>query len=354
MNTRISFTKQTQPPMPAGFAVPGKLTLTLTLAVSFAGSIWSQTAPAPGPHPRPLTLSTTASSLSHSAENTPTDHFKFIEIQIKGATSTNANGIANDGLVTGYYLDAKSIYHGFVWRDGRVETVDYPGASGTFLFGVNNRGLAIGYYIEGAVNHAVTYSIWSRTWTALPDIANYPLNQGYGINDSGIAVGNAFSSTASVAWIYDPATLSYSEFTVPGAAAYTTSPSGLNDEGQIAGYFADASGVYHGFIKEYGTYTTIDAPGAPYTFLDGINNSGVIQGQIYNAAFFAQGFTATSGGLFDIVNYPGPMMTAIVGINDHGDLCGSYWQTFGINTAFVAFRSDRVTGDPGCPNCTPQ
>jgi len=322
VNTRISFTKQTQPPMPAGFAVPGKLTLTLTLAVSFAGSIWSQTAPAPGPHPRPLTLSTTASSLSHSAENTPTDHFKFIEIQIKGATSTNANGIANDGLVTGYYLDAKSIYHGFVWRDGRVETVDYPGASGTFLFGVNNRGLAIGYYIGGAVNHAVTYSIWSRTWTALPDIANYPLNQGYGINDSGIAVGNAFSSTASVAWIYDPATLSYSDFTVPGAAAYTTSPSGLNDKGQIAGYFADASGV--------------------------------IQGQIYNAAFFAEGFTATSGGLFDIVNYPGPMMTAIVGINDHGDLCGSYWQTFGINTAFVAFRSDRVTGGPGCPNCTPQ
>jgi hypothetical protein len=314
--------------------------LKLTLAVSFATIVWSQTAPGPRPHPRPLNLSVTASSLTLSAETASSDHYKFTQIEIKGATSANANGITNDGLVTGYYLDANSIYHGFVWRDGRVERVDYPGASGTLLFGVNNRGLAIGYYVEGNVNHAATYSIWSRTWTALPDIANYPLNQGYGINDLGVVVGNAFSSTASVAWIYDPSTLSYSDFTVPGAAAYTTSPSDLNDKGQIAGYFADASGVYHGFIKEYGTYTTIDAPGAAYTFLDGINNSGVIQGQIYNAAFVAEGFTATSGGLFDIVNYPGPMMTAIVGINDHGDLCGAYWQTFGINTAFVAFRRE--------------
>jgi hypothetical protein len=44
--------------------------------------------------------------------------------------------------------------------------------------------------------------------------------------------------------------------------------------------------------------------------------------------------------LLDGLNKSGPMMTAIVGINDHGDLCGSYWQAFGINTAFVAFRRD--------------
>jgi len=95
-----------------------------------------------------------------------------------------------------------------------------------------------------------------------------------------------------------------------------------------------ASSGATGVLKQW----TIRAP--PYTFLDGINNSGVIQGQIYDAGFVAEGFTATSGGLFNIVNYPGPLMTAIVGINDRGDLCGSYWQTFGINTAFVAFRRE--------------
>ena len=97
--------------------------------------------------------------------------------------------------------------------------------------------------------------------------------------------------------------------------------------------------MYHGFLKEYGTYTIIDVPGAVETFLDGLNNSGVIQGQIYNAAFAAEGFVATSGGLFTIVNYPNAPNTALVGINNRGDVSGAYWETFGVNTAFIALRS---------------
>jgi len=41
------------------------------------------------------------------------------------------------------------------------------------------------------------------------------------------------------------------------------------------------------------------------------------------------------------VNYPDAANTALVGINDHGDVSGSYWETFGVNTAFVAIRSNR-------------
>jgi hypothetical protein len=45
---------------------------------------------------------------------------------------------------------------------------------------------------------------------------------------------------------------------------------------------------------------------------------------------FAQNASAdfAGGGAFSVVNYPGPEMTVIVGINDAGDLCGSYWETF--------------------------
>jgi hypothetical protein len=241
-----------------------------------------------------------------------------------------------------YYEDSSSIYHGFVWQDGAFRKVDYPGAAYTKLYSLSNRSLVIGFYgnQSGTTEHALTYSAQSLQWKVLPDIAGYPYNEGYGINDDGVAVGNAFTSSgSSVAWIWNPVTLSYSLFTVPGAAENTTSPSGLNDKGQIAGYFADASGVYHGFLKEYGTYTTIDVPGAPYTFLDGLNNGGVIQGQIYDAANAAEGFVATSGGLFTIVNYPSAANTALVGINDRGDVSGSYWETFGVNRAFIALRS---------------
>jgi hypothetical protein len=254
-----------------------------------------------------------------------------------------ADGINNNSLVSGYYEDSNSIYHGFLWQDRAFTKVDYPGAEYTKLYSLNNGGVVIGLYgsSAGTTEHAVTYSAQSLKWMALPDIQGYPYNEGYGINDDGVAVGNAFTSSgSSVAWIWDPVTASYSFFAVPGAALYSTSPSGLNDKGQIAGYFADANGVYHGFLKEYGTYTTIDFPGAPYTFLDGLNNSGVVQGQIYDAASAAEGFVATSGGLFAIVIYPGEQNTVLVGINDRGDVCGSYWQIFGLNTAIVALRSD--------------
>jgi hypothetical protein len=59
---------------------------------------------------------------------------------------------------------------------------------------------------------------------------------------------------------------------VPGAAQYSTSPSGINEGNEVAGYYADASGVCHGFLKQYGTYTTVDVRGAADTFFDGINN----------------------------------------------------------------------------------
>jgi hypothetical protein len=82
----------------------------------------------------------------------------------------------------------------------------------------------------------------------------------------------------------------------------------------VAGYFADANGMYHGFIEQGGAYTTIDVSVATETYPDGINNKGTLQGQWDNADYTAQGFSVT-----------GAEMTAIVGINDREDICGGYW-----------------------------
>lgn len=347
-------TKLAQTQTPPEFAAAGKLTyiyrgFPILLALFIATIVWGQTAPdfreAHRPHP---SLSMRAAVATPAMNAQASANYKFITIDVNGSTNAVADGITNDGLVSGYYEDSSSIFHGFVWQEGAVTRVDYPGAAYTKLYSLNNRGVVIGLYgnSSGTTEHTITYSAQSHKWTALPDIAGYPFNEGYGINDHGVAVGNAFTSSgSSVAWIWDPTTVSYSFFAVPGAAEYTTSPSGLNDKGQIAGYFADASGAYHGFLKEYGTYTIIDVPEAPYTFLDGLNNSGIIQGQIYDAGGAAEGFVATRGGVFTIVNYPDVANTALVGINDRGDVCGSYWEAFGVNTAFVALRSNRGSFD---------
>jgi probable HAF family extracellular repeat protein len=325
----MSTTKITRTLASAGSARAGKPSLTYcgllpVLALLVTTSAWSQTAPGfRAPH-RPHNMSMAASSAKPTVVTPASASYKFITIAAPDSPYAVAGGINNAGVVTGYYQDSSSNYHGFVWQNGTFQTVDYPSAVDTVLGGLNNRGVAMGSHGDGTTTHTVTYAVSTGTWTTLPDIPNYSQNDGYCINDLGVAVGNAFEGSTAVAWIWDLATLSYSFFTVPGAVQYTTSPSCINDKNQIAGYYVDASGTYQGFIYEYGTYTIVTVPGAADTYLDGINNRGTIQGQIYDAALVAEGFVGSSGGRFTIVNYPGAGATAIVGINDRGDLCGSY------------------------------
>jgi probable HAF family extracellular repeat protein len=190
-------TKITRTLSPAGVAPIGKLSHTYgllpLLALLAATSAWSQTAP--------------------GADTPASAHYKFVTIGPRDSRSVVAHGINDAGIVTGSYEDSSSNYHGFVWQDGVFKTVDYPAAVDTFVYGVNNLGVAIGSYGDGfsGPEHAVTYSVQSGTWTALPDIPNQSLNFGYGINDAGVAVGD----TLGVAWIWHPTKLSYSFLMCP-------------------------------------------------------------------------------------------------------------------------------------------
>jgi hypothetical protein len=56
-------------------------------------------------------------------------------------------GLDLQGTVVGVYMDAASVYHGFVRKhDGQVQTVDYPGSPYTQLMGINERGDIVGFY----------------------------------------------------------------------------------------------------------------------------------------------------------------------------------------------------------------
>src|SRR5215468_8208510 len=61
--------------------------------------------------------------------------------------------------------------------------------------------------------------------------------------------------------------------------------SGINDAGQIVGWYTTGVGGYHGFLLDVdGSYTTIDVPGAIATYAEGINAAGQIVGVIYRDA----------------------------------------------------------------------
>jgi hypothetical protein len=78
---------------------------------------------------------------------------------------------------------------------------------------------------------------------------------------------------------------------IKGVTAASTSPFGCNNEGEIVGSFTDANGGVHGFIFNRGTFSQFDAPGSSQnpafgvagTLINGVNDLGDIVG------FFSDG-----------------------------------------------------------------
>jgi len=116
----------------------------------------------------------------------------------------------------------------------------------------------------------------------------------------------------------------------PSANGYTR-PEGINDNGQISGDYADAAGIFHGFIDNNGAFSAINYPGAVNTVTNGgINNTNLLVGSYSNGG----GLNAyvDSNGVFTSLNVPSASTSGASGINDQGQIVG-----WGINGSYFAF-----------------
>ena len=74
-----------------------------------------------------------------------------------------------------------------------------------------------------------------------------------------------------------------------------TGATGINDAGQIVGFYEDSSGAQHGFLYSGGTYTPLNAPsGTKGTQAVGINDSGQIVGAYADSSGAVHGFLYNS------------------------------------------------------------
>ena len=95
---------------------------------------------------------------------------------------------------------------------------------------------------------------------------------------------------------------------------------GINDNGEVVGSYASGF-VNYGFAWQNGKFTLIDYPKAKYgTVLTGVNNSGVIVGNHLSAdkdfGFFYE------NGVFKNIVYTGAKYTMAGGINNNGVISG--------------------------------
>jgi probable HAF family extracellular repeat protein len=140
----------------------------------------------------------------------------------------NAQGINNNGLVVGFYVGTDGQDHGFKFNLANV---------------VNNMG-------TGA-------PIADPTIVPVEQNATFVFSQILGINDHGIAVGYYGDSTASQhGFIYNTNTGAYSFLDDPNEGfnngVEVTQITGINNSGEITGFYTDINGLAHGFVGTAG------------------------------------------------------------------------------------------------------
>ena len=86
--------------------------------------------------------------------------FSAVPIPIAGVKNAQATGINDPGRISGFYVDPNNpdVNHGFLLADGTLTTLDPPGSTSTQAFGLNNRGQVVGAYLDAAGNtHGFVY-----------------------------------------------------------------------------------------------------------------------------------------------------------------------------------------------------
>jgi probable HAF family extracellular repeat protein len=133
-------------------------------------------------------------------------------IDVPNSRGTFPRGINADGSIVGNYFSAEGTGHGFLLIDGHFITIDFlePNGIGTFPYGINDQGTVVG-----------------------------------------VNILKGFLFSVKEVTIID----------VPGSQV--TFAEGLNNKGEVAGFYQDAQSVAHDFLWSNGRFTTIDPPGSP-------------------------------------------------------------------------------------------
>ncbi len=185
--------------------------------------------------------------------------------------SAIAFGINDKGVIVGQYTTQADTTPGYVLNGTTVTTINAPsGPDVVNAQGINNNGLVVGFYVgtdgqdHGFVTHynaASPPSTLTGTAIADPTIppvpgepgATFVFSQILGINDQGIAVGYYGDSTTSQhGFLYNTTTGQYTFLDDPSEAfsngVEVTQITGINNAGEITGFYTDANGLAHGFV----------------------------------------------------------------------------------------------------------
>ena len=281
--------------------------------------------------------------------------------RLQGTVPANINA---PGAITGYYVDANYVGHGFVRAsDGAITTFDAPGAvNGTGPSGINPAGVVIGSFADvNFVIHGFLRAIDGSITTFDAPGAVFGTNPS-GINPAGVITGTLFDVNFVGHGFVRAINGTITTIDLPGAVNGTEAVA-INPAGVVTGIYTDGSFVSHGFLRDRdGAFTTFDPPTpgfinafAPFSFGPdlSITAEGVITGTYFefipgnpfggNYRVFVR---ATDGSFttFDAATYPPCCIWSFPsGINPAGTITGSFNDGFTHNHGFLRTRDGTIT-----------
>lgn len=251
---------------------------------------------------------------------------------INGVVTEQFLGVNDRDQVAGFYGEANGDTAGFIYnaQTGVFKNIAISGATSVTATDINDESDVSGFFTNASgatdgfldINGKITVLSGHSNWTNI---------QALGLNDDGLVVGSYAIGNDTFGFVYN--TLSGVYTTISEGAKTNTVVNGVNNAGQLVGFYTDTSGNVDGMLLTPPAQTfvwqskKIDNP-ADLTFnqLLAINNSGEIAGYYGNGVTNPnKGYTVTPPyGKQDFVseNYPGSVQTQVTGINNSGVTVG--------------------------------
>jgi hypothetical protein len=262
----------------------------------------------------------------------PFGQANFTAANFPGSVQTQVTGLNNVGATVGFFARTNTgtdSNFGFVTANEGIAEVNNPNTGTTppvinQLLGANDHNIAVGFYIDaGGVTHGYTYDIAAETFSPNIDFPAATNTTAAAINNQGTIVG--FYTDAAGA-IHGFADIDGQFKTIDGPNATTTNLLGVNNNGMAVGFDIDAAMQMHGIICDIntGVCEQHDNPnGVGTTTFNGLNDAGNIVGFYVNAAGHTIGFVAAAleEPAPGLVPGPGSLALLSVGLFGIGVIC---------------------------------
>jgi hypothetical protein len=297
-----------------------------------------------------------ATGVANAAPATHQTSYRFVTLDNqRDVTFNQLLGINNHGEIAGYFGSGAAGHpnKGYQlyppYRQRNYVNENFPHSVQTQVTGLNDNGVTVGFWssMNTASMSNNNFGFWEQNGkyhTAdfpTGDPASPPVDQLLGVNDHDVAVGFYTDGQGNNhGYEYNIKTHRYSTVTDPSLPSASLTAAGINNDGNVTGFYTNAAGTTDGFLKVGHTFIDLAVPGASSTMALGVNDHDEVVGTYTvgsGSSAVMHGFTWKPGHGFTTVDDPhGIGTTTINGVNNEGDLVGFYVDSAGNTDGFLA------------------